>query len=112
MGAGAGNCQGEALVAVLHRMGIETGADLFALQDAADKYVRAELMPGPIVVDRLTASMGYANVPASFLLHTIRAGERFGVDPRDIILALGERHAVTGQEDMILDVASTLSGSR
>jgi 4-hydroxy 2-oxovalerate aldolase len=111
MGAGAGNCQGEALVAVLHRLGIDTGADLFALQDAADKYVRAELMPGPIVVDRLTASMGYANVPASFLLHTIRAGERFGVDPRDIILALGERHAVTGQEDMILDVASALSES-
>jgi 4-hydroxy 2-oxovalerate aldolase len=109
MGAGAGNCQGEALVAVLHRLGIETGADLFALQDAADKYVRAELMPGPIVVDRLTASMGYANVPASFLLHTIRAGDRFGVDPRDIILALGERHAVTGQEDMILDVASGLA---
>jgi 4-hydroxy 2-oxovalerate aldolase len=109
MGAGAGNCQGEALVAVLKRLGIETGTDLFALQDAADKYVRQELMPGPIVVDRLTASMGYANVPASFLLHTIRAGDRFGVDPRDIILALGERHAVTGQEDMILDVASALS---
>jgi 4-hydroxy 2-oxovalerate aldolase len=111
MGAGAGNCQGEALVAVLHRMGIDTGADLFALQDAADNYVRKELMPGPIVVDRLTASMGYANVPASFLLHTIRAGERFGVDPRAIILALGDRQAVTGQEDMILDVASALSAN-
>ena len=82
MGAGAGNCQGEALVAVLDRLGIETGVDLFALQDAADNYVRKELMPGPIVVDRLTASMGYANVPASFLLHAIRAGERFDVDPR------------------------------
>jgi 4-hydroxy-2-oxovalerate aldolase len=109
MGAGAGNCQGEALVAVLERLGIETGADLFALQDAADGFVRKELMPGPIVVDRLTASMGYANVPASFLLHAIRAGERYGVDPRSIILALGERHAVTGQEDMILDVAAGLA---
>jgi 4-hydroxy 2-oxovalerate aldolase len=109
MGAGAGNCQGEALVAVLERLGIETGADLFKLQDAADNYVRKELMPGPIVVDRLTASMGYANVPASFLLHAIRAGKRYDVDPRAIILALGERHAVTGQEDMILEVASGLS---
>jgi 4-hydroxy 2-oxovalerate aldolase len=111
MGAGAGNCQGEALVAVLHRMGFETGVDLFKLQDAADGYVRAEIMPGPILVDRLTATMGYAGVPASFLLHTIRAGERFDVDPRDIIVALGERQAVTGQEDMILDVASALSRS-
>ena len=69
----------------------------------------SELMPGPIVVDRLTATMGYADVPASFLLHAIRAGERFGVDPRDVILALGERQAVIGQEDMILDVAASLS---
>lgn len=111
MGAGAGNCQAEALVAVLERMGIDTGVDLFKLQDAADLYVRREVMPAPILVDRLTATMGYAGVPASFLLHTIRAGERFGVDPREIIVALGERHAVTGQEDMILDVASALSGA-
>ncbi len=109
MGAGAGNCQGEALVAVLHRLGYETGIDLFRLQDAADEYVRRELMPGPIVVDRLTATMGYAGVPASFLLHAIRAGERFGVDPRQIILELGERQAVTGQEDMIIEVASGLA---
>ena len=67
-------------------------------------------MPGPIVVDRLTATMGYAGVPASFLLHAIRAGERFGVDPRSIILALGERQAVTGQEDMILEVGAELAG--
>jgi 4-hydroxy 2-oxovalerate aldolase len=111
MGAGAGNCQGEALIAVLDRMGIETGVDLFKLQDAADGYVREELMPGPIVVDRLTATMGYANVPASFLLHAIRAGERYDVDPRRIILELGERHAVTGQEDLILEVASALSAA-
>jgi 4-hydroxy 2-oxovalerate aldolase len=111
MGAGAGNCQGEALIAVLDRLGIETGVDLFKLQDAADGYVRRELMPGPIVVDRLTATMGYANVPASFLLHAIRAGERYDVDPRQIILELGERHAVTGQEDLILEVASALSAA-
>jgi 4-hydroxy-2-oxovalerate aldolase len=109
MGAGAGNCQTEAVVAVLHRLGYETGVDLFALQDAADDYIRPKVMPGPIVVDRLTATMGYANVPASFLLHVIRAGERFDVDPRRIILELGERQAVTGQEDLILEVAAALT---
>jgi 4-hydroxy 2-oxovalerate aldolase len=109
MGAGAGNCQAEPLIAVLDRLGIETGVDLFAIQDAADDYVRPELMPGPIEVDRLTATLGYAGVPASFLLHTVRAGERFGVDPRRIIIALGERKAVVGQEDMIIDVAASLA---
>ncbi len=110
IGAGAGNCQAEPLIAVLNRLGIETGVDLFALQDAADGYVRPELMPGPIEIDGLTGTLGYAGVPASFLLHAIRAGKRFGVDPRQIILALGERNAVVGQEDMIIDVASALAG--
>jgi 4-hydroxy-2-oxovalerate aldolase len=110
MGAGAGNCQAEPLVAVLHRLGYETGVDLFALQDIADDYVRVELMPGPIVIDRLTGTLGYAGVPASFLLHAIRAGERFDVDPRQIVVELGRRKAVVGQEDMILDVAAALAG--
>jgi len=109
MGAGAGNCQAEPLIAVLDRLGIETGVDLFAIQDAADDFVRPHLMPGPIVVDRLTATLGFAGVPASFLLHAVRAGERFGVDPRRIIIALGERKAVVGQEDMIIDVAASLA---
>jgi 4-hydroxy-2-oxovalerate aldolase len=110
MGAGAGNCQAEALVAVLDRLGFDTGVDLLALQDVADGFVRPELMPGPIVIDRLTCTLGYAGVPASFLLHAIRAGERFGVDPREIVIELGRRNAVVGQEDMIIDVAAALKG--
>ena len=66
MGAGAGNCQAEALVAVLDRLGFETGVDLLALQDVADGFVRPELMPGPIVIDRLTCTLGYAGVPGQF----------------------------------------------
>ena len=68
-----------------------------------------ELMPGPIVIDRLTAHARLRRRPASFLLHAVRAGERFGVDPREIIVALGERQAVVGQEDMIIDVAASLA---
>ena len=64
---------------------------------------------GPIVIDRLTGTLGYAGVPASFLLHAIRAGERFDVDPREIVVELGRRKAVVGQEDMIIDVAAALA---
>jgi 4-hydroxy-2-oxovalerate aldolase len=109
MGAGAGNCQAEPLVAILDRLGIETGVDLWRVQDLADDYVRPELMPGPIDINRLTGTLGYAGVPASFLLHTMRAGERFSVDPRRIIVELGRRKAVVGQEDMIIDVAAALA---
>lgn len=112
MGAGAGNCQAEPLVAVLGRLGYTTGVDLFELQDVADGYVRRELMPGSVAIDRLTGTLGYAGVPASFLLHAVRASERFGVDPRDIIVELGRRKAVVGQEDMIIDVAAALAETR
>jgi 4-hydroxy 2-oxovalerate aldolase len=109
MGAGAGNCQMEPLIAILERVGIETDVDLWRAQDLADGYVRPELMPGPIDIDRLTGTLGYAGVPASFLLHAIRAGERFAVDPRKIIMELGRRKAVVGQEDMIIEVAASLA---
>ena len=109
IGAGAGNCQTEVLVAVLERMGIATGIDLWALQDVADQVVRGEVMQRPIEIDRLTATMGYAAVPASYLLHAIRAGERFGLDPRDIIVELGRRRVVVGQEDAIIGIAAAMA---
>jgi 4-hydroxy-2-oxovalerate aldolase len=109
LGAGAGNCQTEAVVAVLERMGIETGIDLWALQDVADEVVRGEVMGRPIVLDRLSITMGYASVPASYLLHAIRAADRFGIDARDIIVELGRRRVVVGQEDVIIGVAAEMA---
>jgi 4-hydroxy 2-oxovalerate aldolase/4-hydroxy-2-oxovalerate/4-hydroxy-2-oxohexanoate aldolase len=112
MGAGAGNCQSEALVAVLNRLGIETGVDLFTLQDAADNYVRPELMPGHVVIDGLTATLGYTGVPAALLLHIQHSAERFSVEPRELIVALGERSATIGQEDLVTEVAAAMAAAR
>jgi 4-hydroxy-2-oxovalerate aldolase len=112
LGAGGGNCQTEALVAVLEKMGIATGIDLWTLQDVADDVVRAQVMRRRIEVDRLTATMGYASVPASYLLHAVRAAEHFKLDPRDIIVELGRRQVVVGQEDMILGLAADLAARR
>jgi 4-hydroxy 2-oxovalerate aldolase len=107
-GAGAGNCQMEALVAVLDRMGIETGIDLWKLQDLAENVVRPihQRMP---TIDRLTLTQGYVGVPGSFLFHAVRAGERFGVDPRDILREVGRRKVVSGQEDLVVEVAARLA---
>ena len=111
LGAGAGNTQTEALVAVLERMGVETGIDLWTLQDVADEIVRGEVMQRPIALDRLSITMGMAAVPASYLLHAIRAGERFSLDPREIIVELGRRRVVVGQEDAIIEIAAELAES-
>ncbi len=110
MGAGAGNCALELLIATTNRMGINTGIDLYPLLDCADKLVRP-IMQRPVQTDGNAIMLGYAGVYSSFLLHAERAGEKFGVDPRDILLGVGERNLVGGQEDMIIDVALNLKNS-
>lgn len=111
LGAGAGNAQLEVLCAALDRAGYETGVDLFALSDAAEEVIEP-LMQRPQIIDRTALILGYAGVYSSFLLHTERAAERYSVDAREILIELGRRGMVGGQEDMIIDVAAELAERR
>jgi 4-hydroxy 2-oxovalerate aldolase len=111
LGAGAGNAQIEVLAAVFDRMHIETGIDLYKIMDAAENEVRPR-MRQPLAITKLELSIGWAGVYGSFLLHSIRAGKKFGVDPRDILVELGRLKTVGGQEDLIIDVASRLAAEK
>ncbi len=104
MGAGAGNTPLEVFVAVLHRMGVETGVDMWKLMDVAEDIVYP-MMTHKVRADRDSLTLGYAGVYSSFLLFAKRAAEKYGLKSTDILAELGRRKTVGGQEDMIEDLA-------
>jgi 4-hydroxy-2-oxovalerate/4-hydroxy-2-oxohexanoate aldolase len=111
LGAGAGNTPMEVLIAVCERMGIETGVDVFKIQDVAEDLV-FPIMDFPIRVDRDALTLGYAGVYGSFLLFAKRAEKKYGVPAREILVEMGRRGMVGGQEDMIEDTAMTLAKAK
>lgn len=108
LGAGAGNTPLEVFCAVLDRMGVETGVDLYKIMDVAEDLI-VPIMDQPIRVDRNALTLGYAGVYSSFLLFAKRAEEKYGISARDILVELGRRGTVGGQEDMIEDLALTMA---
>ena len=111
LGAGAGNTPLEVLCAVLKRMGAETGIDLYKIMDVAEDLV-VPLMDQPIRVDRDTLTLGYAGVYSSFLLFAQRAEKMYGVPVRDILVELGRRGTVGGEEGVIADLALDMAKAR
>ncbi len=108
LGAGAGNTPLEVFCAVLDRMGVDTGIDLYKIMDVAEDRV-FPIMDQPIRVDRDALTLGYAGVYSSFLLFAQRAEKKYGIQARDILVELGRRGTVGGQEDMIEDLALTMA---
>lgn len=111
LGAGAGNTQTEVLIAVLEKLRIQTGIDLYKMMDIAEDLV-APILEKPQEITKDSLVLGYAGVYSSFLLFAQRAAKRFGIDSRDILLELGKRKVVGGQEDMIIDIAAEIANRR
>jgi len=111
LGAGAGNTPLEVFVAVLERMGVESGVNLYGIMDVAEDLI-VPMMDQPIRLDRDALTLGYAGVYSSFLLFAKRAEKKYLVAARELLVELGRRGTVGGQEDMIEDLALTLSRAR
>lgn len=110
LGAGSGNAQIEVLVGVLKKAGYEVGPDLFGTMDAASDVLEPILTEDQMpTIGNSSLILGYAGVYSSFLRHTERVAEQFDLDPREILIELGEMGVVGGQEDMITDIASQMA---
>jgi 4-hydroxy 2-oxovalerate aldolase len=107
-GAGAGNTQLEVLVAVMQKIGYDTGIDLYKILDAADLAER-EIIPVLPTIKSISIVSGLAGVFSGFSKHVDRISHQFRVDPRDVFFELGRRGIVAGQEDLIIEVADRLS---
>jgi len=111
LGAGAGNTPMEVLVAVLNRMGAVHGVDLYKIMDVAEDLV-VPMMDTPVRIDRDALILGYAGVYSSFLLFAQRAGAKYGISPRDLLVELGRRKTIGGQEDLIEDLALDMARAK
>ncbi len=111
MGAGAGNTPLEVFIAVCERMGIDTGVDLYKVTDVAEDLV-TPILDFPVRIDRNALTLGFAGAYSSFLLFAKRAAAQYGVSARDILVEMGRRKTVGGQEDMIEDVALDLARAK
>ncbi|MFD1933273.1 MULTISPECIES: 4-hydroxy-2-oxovalerate aldolase [Nonomuraea] len=109
LGASAGNAQTEVLAVALDRAGHDPGVDVFTLIDVAER-IMTPLMAQPQIIDETALLLGYAGLYSTFFHPTKRAAEKYGVPVRDILIELGRRNVIGGQEDMIIDVAAELSG--
>src|ERR1700722_6616275 len=108
---GTGNAMTEALVAVLNKAGYSIGIDLFKIMDVGERFVKP-LLVRPQEIDNNPIVLGYSGVYSTFLLHATRVAEKLEIDARDILVELGKRRTVGGQEDAILDVALEIAEKR
>ena len=110
LGAAAGNAPTEVLASVFERLGVPTGVDTAAIQDAADNVIGPIMPQSP--AERAFGPPGYARGFSGFLRHAQRAATRYDIPVHEILQRVGEAAYVGGQEDVIIDVALQILDER
>lgn len=110
IGAGAGNCPIDVLQALLQKEAIDTGVNFFEVLDISRDIVRG-IFNYDKSVDDISIISGYAGVVSTLKTQVIAISEKYNVDPRKVFMKLGNIKIVTGQDDMILEIAQKLSNN-
>jgi 4-hydroxy 2-oxovalerate aldolase len=107
LGRSSGNVPTEVAVAVFHRLGVETGIDLYEVMDAAEEFMEP-LMSQIQLYDMMAVSMGYSQFHSSFLPKVAASARKHGVDLRRLVIAMGELDPVNLDENTLERVAGNL----
>ncbi len=108
-GAGAGNCQLEALQALLMKENIDTNVKLYPVLDVENSVIR-HLLNYQNGIDGTCIISGYAGVVSTFRNRVEQVAATYNLSSRDIFIELGKHKVVAGQDDLILEVAQGLRG--
>lgn len=106
-GSGAGNCQLEALIALMERQGIDTGIDLNRALDVSETLVKP-MWEYNVPVNDISIVSGYAGVVSTVKHRVLKMAEEYHISARDIFYELGRRHVIAGEDDVILEVVQKL----
>jgi 4-hydroxy 2-oxovalerate aldolase len=110
-GAGAGNTQLEALVAVLERYGYRTRTDfarIAALAKLTESYLPVRTPHIPIA----NITTGVFGLFSGFVPHIERLASELHIDPIELCRKLAARKLVAGQEDTIIEEAHRLAAMK
>lgn len=88
LGRSAGNALTESLVLVLERAGYQTGIDALRIQDVGRHYIHPYLEHRG-GLDPLELTLGAARFHSSYLAQARAVAGEYGLDPRQLVLAIG-----------------------
>lgn len=105
-GAGAGNTQLEVLVAVLHKLKYQTDIDFNSILDVADNAKSDLGFHAPSINSESIVS-GLSGVFSGFRNQVLLVAKELKINPRELFYELGNRQAIAGQEDLVIEIAQS-----
>ncbi len=107
IGRGGGNAQTEALVAICNKLDVPTGIDIYGVLAAGEEFVRPLMADGGGSTS-LDVAIGIGGFHSSFLSRLQGVVQRIPVDPKRLIIALGDVDRLDPSVETMERVASGL----
>lgn len=110
MGRSAGNTQTEILVIVLEKLGYDLGINPIKVMDLGKKLINPLMHRAGI--DPIDVTSGYALFHSKFLKNIYKVANRYGLDPRELIIESSKRSVVNVPEELVMSLAEELKGRK